>query len=349
MSSFNAPVRTLPIVPEGHLRISGPLAIPEVLLQHGVDPGEILAQLGLDGRIFADPDHPLPCAVLGRLVTACVARTGCRHFGLLVGARGGASSLGLAGLLIRHAADVETALRLVTLYLHLHDRCAVAVLSSRDGVAHLSYAIYTQGVESTDQIGEGAIAIACNIVRSLCGADWSPTEVHLAGRRPGDLRPYRRFFRAPVRFDAESNTLTFPAALLKQRLPHAEPELQQRILEEVRKLDGELALDFVTKVRRVARAGLLVGQHSADQTAALFAMQRRTLSRRLRAEGTTYEALVAEIRYEVGRQLLSDTRMPIQEIAAAIGYADPSVFTRAFKRWSGTTPAAWRSSLSTRS
>ena len=76
MPSLDAPVRALPIVPEGHLRISGPLAIPEVLLQHGVDPGEVLAQLGLDGQIFSDPDHALPCNLLGRLVSACVAHTG---------------------------------------------------------------------------------------------------------------------------------------------------------------------------------------------------------------------------------------------------------------------------------
>ncbi len=145
------------------------------------------------------------------------------------------------------------------------------------------------------------------------------------------------------------NRLVFPAALLKKRLPNAAPELQERILQEVRKLDREWALDFATKVRRVVRAGLIAGQHSVDQTAALFAMQRRTLCRRLQAEGTTYRDLVAEIRYEVGRQLLCDTRLPIHEIASAIGYADPSVFTRAFKRWSGITPAAWRSSLPARS
>lgn len=84
----------------------------------------------------------------------------------------------------------------------------------------------------------------------------------------------------------------------------------------------------------MVRAGLIVGQYSADQTAALFAIQRRTLSRRLREEGTTFEALLAEIRYETARQLLIDTRMPRHDIAAAIGYAEVSVFTRAFKRWS---------------
>ena len=342
MPQRSAPIRSLPIVPEGYLRIGGPLAIPEVLLRFGVDPGEVLASVGLDAGIFSDPENPVPCTSLGRLISACVARTRCRHFGLLVGERGGPSSLGLVGLLIHQAPDVGTALRQAALYLHLHDRAAVVVLSAQDGVGRIAYAIYAPGVESSEQIGEGAIAITCNVVRSLCGADWAPTEVLLAGRRPADVRPYRRFFRAPVRFDAEQNALVFPAAVLDQRLPHARPELQRLLLEEVRRLDRELALDFSTKVRRVLRAGLVVGQCSADRTAALFAMQRRTLSRRLRFEGTTFEALLAEIRYETARQLLTDTAMPMRQITDAVGYADVSVFTRAFRRWSGTTPTEWR-------
>ena len=345
----SAPVRNLPIVPEGHLRIGGPLAIPEVLLRFGVDPAEVLASVGLDARIFSDPEHPVPCTTVGRLLSACVARTRCRHFGLLVGERGGPSSLGLVGLLIRQAPDVGTALRQAALYLHLHDRGAVVVLSSQDGVARIAYGIYAPGVAGSEQIGEGAIAITCNVVRSLCGADWSPTEVLLASRRPTDVRPYRRFFRAPVRFDADQNALVFPATVLDQRLPHANPELQLLLLDEVHRLDREVALDFSTKVRRVLRAGLIVGRCSADGTAALFAMQRRTLSRRLRAEGKSFEALLAQIRYETARQLLTDTAIPIRQIAEAIGYADVSVFTRAFKRWSGETPSAWRSSLPVRS
>jgi AraC-like DNA-binding protein len=74
----------------------------------------------------------------------------------------------------------------------------------------------------------------------------------------------------------------------------------------------------------------------------LFAIHRRTLNRRLRAQGTTFKALVDETRYEVARQLLRDTRIPVAQVAAALDYSDPASFDRAFRRWSGTTPSAWR-------
>jgi len=256
MLARRAPGRSLPIVPEGHIRIGGPLAIPEVLLHLGVEPGEVLASAGLDASIFSDPDTPLPCTALGRLLSACVARTNCRHFGLLVGAEGGPSSLGLVGLLIHGAADVGTALRqtVLYLYLHLHDRGAVAVLSSQGDVAQLTYAIYAPDMESSDQIGEGAIAIAYNIIRSLCGAAWAPTAVLLASHCPADVRPYRRFYRAPVRFDAPHNALALPMKWLAQPLPVTDPSLHLQLQDEVRYLDAIHRMSFAAKMRRTLRA-----------------------------------------------------------------------------------------------
>jgi AraC-like DNA-binding protein len=78
------------------------------------------------------------------------------------------------------------------------------------------------------------------------------------------------------------------------------------------------------------------------QAAQIFNMSRRTLSRRLRAEGTTYEALLDEVRYEVACQLLGHTDMLVRGVAETLDYADSAAFTRAFCRWSGTTPARWR-------
>ena len=71
-------------------------------------------------------------------------------------------------------------------------------------------------------------------------------------------------------------------------------------------------------------------------------MHSRTLSRRLEAFGTSYQALLDEGRFEIARQMLADTELEVGQIAAALDYADASAFTRAFRRWSGTTPGQWR-------
>ena len=68
----------------------------------------------------------------------------------------------------------------------------------------------------------------------------------------------------------------------------------------------------------------------------------RTLYRRLDAFGVGFRELVDEGRFEIARQMLGDSAMDVSQIAALLDYADASAFTRAFRRWSGTTPARWR-------
>jgi len=71
-------------------------------------------------------------------------------------------------------------------------------------------------------------------------------------------------------------------------------------------------------------------------------MHERTLNRRLRAEGTTFQRELEAVRYDTARQLLDETSMTLAQVAAALEYADTSAFSRAFKRWAGATPAQWR-------
>jgi hypothetical protein len=97
-------------------------------------------------------------------------------------------------------------------YFHHHLRGAALDLVVYGGLAEFSYTIYQPGTVGTDQIGDGAIAGAVNIMRKLCGADWVPNEVLLAHRRPADVEPYRQLFRAPILFNAERNAITFPAS-----------------------------------------------------------------------------------------------------------------------------------------
>jgi AraC-like DNA-binding protein len=92
----------------------------------------------------------------------------------------------------------------------------------------------------------------------------------------------------------------------------------------------------------VLGTAVLTGDARSDKIAALFSMHSRTLGRHLNKCGTSFEQLLNEVRYDIARQLLEDSRMPVSQIALALHYADASAFTRAFRRWSGTTPAQWR-------
>ncbi len=97
-------------------------------------------------------------------------------------------------------------------------------------------------------------------------------------------------------------------------------------------------------LRRLLRTELLRDTCSAATVARLFSMHRRTLTRHLRTEGLAFRQVANEVRFEIACQLLQNTDMALSQVAAALKYSEPSAFTRAFRRWSGQTPSAWRAS-----
>jgi AraC-like DNA-binding protein len=329
-------------VSKGVIRIGVAKEIDPLLREFGVDPDEVIRQGGLDPELFKDENNIIPCAALSRVLAACVTHTQCPHFGLLVGQRGTLSSLGPIGGLLQYSPTVGDALSALVRYLHLHDRGAAPTLSTDGEVVTLGYAIYEQEVEGPEQVSDAAMAVATNIVRRLCGSDWVPDEVLLPRHRPADPGPYRRFFRAPVRFDQETAALVFPDRWLNHSIAGADPIFRQVFEDRVRELAAAGADDWKESLRRMLRTEILANRCSAATVADRFAIHRRTLSRHLRAAGAGFQNLVDETRFEIARQLLTQTRIPLSEVAVALGYSEASAFTRAFRRWSGQSPAAWR-------
>ncbi len=326
----------------GVIRVGVAKEIVPLLRSFVADPDDVIRQAGLDPRLFDDENNVMPYAAFGRLLTRCVAQTRCPHFGLLVGQRGTLSTIGPVGGLMQHSPTVGESLGTLVAHLHLHDRGAAQTLTASGDVAMLGYAVYQPGVESPDQISDAAMAIAVNIMRALCGGDWELDEVLLPRHAPADPEPYRRFFRAPVRFDQETAALVFPVHWLGHRVSGADPVFRQVFAACVQDLEASAEKDWKEDLRRLLRTEILTNQCSAATVADRLALHRRTLSRHLHADGTGYRRLVDEGRFEIARQLLAHTGVPLGQIAAALGYSEASAFTRAFRRWSGQTPTAWR-------
>ena len=326
----------------GTVRIGTVAAIPKVLNELGYDPVVVFSEIGFDQSLFDDPDNVIPYALRSRLIQHCVNKTQCQHFGLLIGQYGGASSLGLVGFLVQQSPDVRTALNSLVRYAHLHVQGATINLEEEEGSAFLGYSIYQPNVEAREQIECGAVAIAFNILRKLCGPSWIPKDILFSHSKPADVHPFQKLFKAPLIFNAERNGILFSAEWLQRPVVGADPDLHYYLQKQVQQLESRYKDDFVEQVRRVLHSSLLSQQAHADQVAALFSMHSRTLHRRLKTHGTSFHELADEGRFEIAQQLLENSSMELSQIAASLDYADASAFTRAFRRWSGTTPAHWR-------
>ncbi len=345
-SSLAGPGWTLP---PGFIYLGVSKEIVPALREFGLDPDPLIRETGLDPQLFEDSTSVIPFAALARLYTLSVARTRCPHFGLLVGRRATIRSMDLVGRRMQHSETVGEALAGFVSNLSVQDRAVVATLTVAEGMAMLTYAVYQSGMESAEQVTDAALAVTVNVLRTLCGSDWHPAEVLVPRAVPAETLPYRHHFGAPVRFSQESAILVFPAEDLKRRITGADPLLRGLLEERIRQMRAAGAESaFSDDIRRLLRTQLMRARCSVEGIAELLAMHRRTLSRRLKGRGMSYRGIKNEIRFEIARQLLEDTEVPLGEIAAALGYSEAGAFTRAFRRWSGQTPTAWRADGGTR-
>lgn len=333
--------RPKPMVVPGTVRIGGASGIPAVLQEFGCDPAVIIARAGLSPDIFEEPETLVPVSALGRLLSCCVKATKCEHFGLLVGERGGFPSLGRVGFVARNSADVGAALTSLATYMPHHDRGAAVTLSVVGPLSTLGYAVY-HPTEAHDQLLDGAVAIGCCIMRALCGPEWAATEVTFAHRAPSDLAPYRRFFRCKLRFDAGETALVFETRWLGKPLHDAEPELRRLLVRELEASAPADPTDLIDSVRGVIRTKLGRGPCTSNEVARLFGISERTLRRQLVAHGTSFKAILEEVRFEVARQLLRDTTLTLERVALLVDYSELSAFSRAFLRWAKMPPGDWR-------
>lgn len=320
-------------------RVGALTVAPALLRQLGTDPDALFAALGLDPSVFDYAENSIPYAAFGRLMEEGVRRTRCEHLGLLFGQAWHLSTMGLVGELVRHSPTVGDGLRLGTVYHHLNSQGGVVFLHERGAIAEWGYAVYHRRVAGASQICDGVLAALVNYMREICGPSWVPSEVLFSHAPPADTSAYRLLFRSPLRFNTEMSALRFPAHWLARPIAGADPRTLRRLEREARSLPQP---DLVEKLRRSLRVLLLSGTSSGDAVAEMVAMHRRTLNRRLKDQGTTFRDVLEDVRFEAACQLLHATQLPLDDVAAALGYASVSPFTRAFRRRSGLAPGQWR-------
>lgn len=181
------------------------------------------------------------------------------------------------------------------------------------------------------------------LVADLMGGELPLERVTLSAPPPPNWAELRRHFPCPVEFDADQTQWTFLPGSTELPLPLADGELQTLYSSRCDAVLGRAEADSTIRARLAARLNRSDGAFlGAGEAARHFALSERTLHRRLAEEGTRFSTMVDNARYARARHLLLDRRMTIEGIAFAVGFAEPSSFSRAFKRWSGMGALEYR-------
>jgi AraC-like DNA-binding protein len=333
-----------PVLPENLQRVGFLYHLPQLLRRFGVEPLEVLAAAGLSPKALDDPEGTIPYQAMGQLAAVCCERTGRPHFGLDIGREIRTSTLGFLGELMRNSPTLRIALQDFALHQHRHAHGGVVYLLEDHAQAFFGYAVYQPNVPGNAMICDGAAVGAFNILRELVGETHAPTlEVLISQSEPQNVAYYRRCFGVKVSFNSDQTAVVFPRRLLSLPIPGSDARRRLALERQVETIWHAGDNDLATQLQRELRIGLIRGHVSAASIAARLKMSRRTLDRRLANAGLPFQKALDEARSEYARQLLTYTRLEIGKVATIVGYADPSILTRAFTRWSGATPSDWRS------
>ena len=308
----------------------------------GIDPERVFGRCGLRLEQLADASVRLPASAEFEVWDALLELSGDPLIGLRVADVVGPGALGAYEYLLRHSITLRAAIERAQRYVRLIDDHTIMTLIESPEQALLRQE--RQG--GYQHPAAGTECLFATVFRILHGLlpDAFAQEMRFRHRQLGDLREYTRRFGCKLRFEHAYDEIAFDPAYLDRTMELADPRLGQVLEEQVERMLRELPHENPWSQRaRTQLARLLTeGAASLPRLAESMHMSTRTLRRRLLEQRTSYKQLLDEVRRDIAYYYVSRTDESFDQIAGRLGFADTSAFYRAFKRWSETTPAAYR-------
>jgi AraC-like DNA-binding protein len=319
--------------------------IPTVVLDRlaslGVDVDRVLSHAGIPRSRFEGARAKVSVAEFFAFWRSLEAVGGSADLGLRIGTRAGPHQLDVSSLAAIHSENLGDALAKFARYKRVVCGEQISVARSKGEArirfhwVHVEDALPMMLVDTT-------FASLATLAAQGIGAPVKPLRVELARRRSHEAA-LQRTFGCPIRFDAPVDQLVLDAKLLT--LPFVTrnadvvamlvPALESALVEGTSR-------SIADDVRALLRQRMTGEHHSLQEVSRALSMSARTLQRRLGEVGTSYQAILDDVRRDASRRLLASTDLDAGEIAFLLGFEQLNSFSRAFVAWEGETPSRWR-------
>lgn len=325
---------------EHNLPASQALQLVELVKRWHVTGEELLSEFGLSEAELEEPHARLSVATMGAITERARELTGEPGIGFYLGLQKRASMYGFLGFATMSAATLGEAIELAVQYTPVVTTAIGFRLKVEGSVASLV-------IETKEDVGPAHDVALTSLIVGMWQIGNALTGCRLTGSVDITLPepPYFARFAhlvPTVRFNQAVDQIVFDASNLD--LPLVTPDRAALRLAREQCERELMALGFdgaiVERVRHQMQKP--DGFRSLHEVASLLHLSPRTLKRRLAAQGVSYSELLDKERYERSLLLLHSSEATLEEIAERLGYSTVPNFVRAFRRWSGTTPAAYR-------
>ena len=330
------------------IRASNLWGYDEFVAERGADPAVLLKKHALPLREERTDSQFLPYIEVIRLIEETAIVLDDLEFGLNLAKYQGLEILGPISVIARSSPTLGTALDSISKYLYFH---CTAIKSGIDvetyadsNIAAMHFEIDEKAVRNKSQGYELTLAEGMQVLRLLYGEKVTPDRVFFMHAQQGSDQAYRDTFGCEVLFEQSWCGLHLPLSILNEPLNSADHQTWQVAETYLESFHAQRPSSVSGQVLDLIKKLLPTNQCNSQVIANHLAMHKRTLSRRLAAEGTTYEQLLDNERSEQAEIYLQQANMRFDQIAGLLGYSEQSVFNRACRKWFDMTPSEYRRS-----
>jgi len=313
----------------------------QVLNQIGAPTERLLNQVNLSEQMLSVPDGYMTVDRLWEFTALATRYSGMPDIGLAAGLTP----------LERHSRFGRNLLLAPTLYQAITRFRAEA----REELTNADFRIFRQqdrvwfcggsvegAEEEVQQVELYRIAMMVQVIRWAAGPRWKPKHLRMQSHDARHLRDTELVSNTNIQAGCTQAAVGFPAKLLSQPLKSAIKTSEKSGEGSGLFPKFECEINFQRSVKEVIRTHILANHGSISDVSQSLSMPVRTLQRHLTESGQTFSQLVDQCRMEAAVTMLEETDMPISHIATALGYSEPSHFTRSFRRITGTNPSLHR-------
>lgn len=307
----------------------------------GVNARALVAGVGLPLRCLADADLKVPAHLVGRLLEAAATQGHEPAFGIRLAESRRLSNLGPLALLVRDEPTLRRALETLMHHVHMHNEAVAVQVEEHGGLVVIRTELASDGIGPLRQATELVVGVSYRLLQVLLGTGWEPRLVCFTHAAPRSLAVHHRVLGPAVEFGHEFNGIVCNAADLDAPNPGADPVMarySQKLLAPALAHSAR----FADRVRQLVVLLLPRGLCRVDVVAQHLGVDRRTVHRKLLAEGTSFSALLEAERRALASRYVDSTDRPLTEVAALLGFTAPSAFSRWYRGSFGASAARRR-------
>lgn len=320
-----------------------------VARQFGADADALAHAVGISPEQLRDPDGRVQIRQVQALWRETIAVTSEPNIALKLGEMVNPVSIGVLAYVMMHSPTLGKAFDKLCQYQDIVCQgirtTGKIVPSAESGNQFvLSLEITSADIIYPHHTLNSELSVYLSAMRALVGHRIVATEVHFAYPRPTDTREHERvFFPARLTFDTPETAMILDATLLDLPILNANPSLSMLFEKHANDILEKIKTPSLsTRVKSEIMAMMRGEEPTLTTVADRLAMGVRTLQLHLKDAGTSYQQLLDETRKDLAVSHLREQNLSTTDIAYLLGFAEPSVFFRSFKKWTGQTPGEYR-------